>query len=380
MKRFFSVLLAVLLAVSCFATISLAAEGATASVSQSQNVKAGDEVTLAVTVSGNFSNYEMTVSAEDKLSITAVTGVTNKVADTKASAKIAFATNDNIATHSFNVTVKVADDATPGTYDVTATPTLAYKAVSNSDDTDGVLDGRVEIAMSSGSATLTIPTPTPTVCQHSSSEWKHDANGHWQICGNCGVKFNEASHDYEKVGEDKPTKCGERGTIYLQCTVCGRENTAQGSMMGHKLESYTKEPTCTEDGYRVPKCTLCGHEMTVEKVILPALGHNFSEEWTTDADYHWHACSRCDAVIAHDDHVWQWVVDKKATATETGRKHEACEICGLTRNVDTVIPKVEGLDDVPQTGDPTPYLALGAVAVLGLLTGAVLVFKRKTAK
>ena len=380
MKRFLSVLLAVLLTVSCFATIAFAAGAANVAVSTSQEVAQGDVVTLTVTVSGNFANYEMSLGVEDGLSIEAINGIQHSIATDKKSGLVAFSDYKNVASHSFTVTVNV-DTATPGGYDLTATPTLSTEKVDPAlDTTDGTVDGYVAVTTTAGSATLTIPTPGPTVCQHSSSKWHHDANGHWQICDKCGEKFNEDKHNWDMVGEDKATNCGEHGTVYLQCTVCGRENTAQGGLKGHKLESYTKEPTCTEDGYKVPKCVYCGLEMTVEKVILPALGHDFSKEWTTDGDYHWHKCSRCDVVDGHGKHVWQWIVDKKATATETGRKHEACEICGLTRNVDTVIPKVEGLDEVPQTGDPTPYLALGAVAVLGLLTGAVLVFKRKTAK
>ena len=288
MKRFLSVLLAVLLTVSCFATIAFAAGAANVAVSTSQEVAQGDVVTLTVTVSGNFANYEMSLGVEDGLSIKAIDGIQHSIAADKKSGLVAFSDYKNVASHSFTVTVNV-DTATPGGYDLTATPTLSTEKVDPAlDTTDGTVDGYVAVTTTAGSATLTIPTPVA------------------------------------------PTA--------------------------------TPAPTAAPTATPVPTCK-----------------HNF-EGWATDSDNHWHKCTICGEIFDLGKHEWQWIVDKKATATETGRKHEACEICGLTRNVDTVIPKVEGLDDVPVTGDPTPYLALGAVAVLGLLTGAVLVFKRKTAK
>ena len=68
MKRFLSILLVAVLIVTSMVTVAFAADGsATASVSKSQTVEAGDTVTLTVTVSGNFSNYEMKVTADDGL-------------------------------------------------------------------------------------------------------------------------------------------------------------------------------------------------------------------------------------------------------------------------------------------------------------------------
>ena len=62
----------------------------------------------------------------------------------------------------------------------------------------------------------------------------------------------------------------------------------------------TKEPTCTEDGTKIYTCESCGN---TKEETLPALGHDFSEEWTVDKEPTFaeegsesRHCTRCDEV------------------------------------------------------------------------------------
>ena len=41
------------------------------------------------------------------------------------------------------------------------------------------------------------------------------------------------------------------------------------------------------------------------------------------------------------EHTFEWKVDKEATETATGLKHEECSVCGYKRNENTVIEKIE---------------------------------------
>ena len=41
-------------------------------------------------------------------------------------------------------------------------------------------------------------------------------------------------------------------------------------------------------------------------------------------------------------HTFVWKVDKAATETQTGLKHEECTVCGHKRSEDTVIPVLSG--------------------------------------
>ena len=70
--------------------------------------------------------------------------------------------------------------------------------------------------------------------------------------------------------------------------------------------------------------------------------HSYGSEWKYDADNHWHECSCGDK----DDvavHSFKWVVDKEATATLKGSRHEECKVCGYKK---TAV-------EIPATGSTT---------------------------
>ena len=66
--------------------------------------------------------------------------------------------------------------------------------------------------------------------------------------------------------------------------------------------------------------------------------------WYQDATSHWHQCtdSTCpDPSNSTKDqarHTFVWEVDKPATKTQTGLKHEECTVCHFKRSKNTVIP------------------------------------------
>lgn len=69
--------------------------------------------------------------------------------------------------------------------------------------------------------------------------------------------------------------------------------------------------------------------------------------WYADAKSHWHQCTDKDCPDLYAStkdlasHTFVWRVDKAATATETGLKHEECTVCGFERN-ETEIPTRHG--------------------------------------
>ena len=70
--------------------------------------------------------------------------------------------------------------------------------------------------------------------------------------------------------------------------------------------------------------------------------HSYGSEWKNDADNHWHECS-CGDKTDTAAHSFKWVVDKEATATEKGSKHEECTVCGYKK----------AAVEIPATGTPT---------------------------
>ena len=202
---------------------------------------------------------------------------------------------------------------------------------------------------------------TPLGASHThtyGTEWKSDAYKHWHECS-CGAKSEEAAHTAGEWIIDTPATATTSGTKHKECTVCG----------------YT---------------------MATE--TIPATGggehtHNYSSDWKSDSINHWKECSCGDKadVAAHS---FKWVVDKEATATKKGSKHEECKVCGYQRPAVEIPatgsttkptdptesnPNTGALDDVPQTGDNSNmilWIVLLLASGLGV-TGTVMYSKRK---
>ena len=123
--------------------------------------------------------------------------------------------------------------------------------------------------------------------------------------------------------------------------------------------------------------------------------------WYADTASHWHWCTDKDCPDQSDStkdqapHTFVWKVDKAATTTQTGLKHEECTVCSYKRSENTVIDKLPdggntgntdssdnntdkpGKDDStksPQTGDSSNligwlaalFVSGGVLTVLGM--------------
>ena len=148
----------------------------------------------------------------------------------------------------------------------------------------------------------------------------------------------------------KDPTCTEKGVRTLTCSVCGETKTEPIPATGHSFSSswernetyhwhvssctheglkgsfephtwdtfgVTVEPTCTTEGTAAYTCK-CGATKTE---IIPAQ-HSFSKEWTSDADYHWHAasCEHTEEVSDLAEHIW-----KKVSGQDGVFK---CSVCG----------------------------------------------------
>ena len=113
--------------------------------------------------------------------------------------------------------------------------------------------------------------------------------------------------------------------------------------------------------------------------------HTYNPDvWSSNASQHWHECTdanctdKAGSIKDVADHTFTWVVDREATATEEGLKHEVCTVCGFTRSENTAIAKIVPAEGTPKTGDATnavvPLIALSAGAVVA---GAAIYLKKK---
>ena len=113
--------------------------------------------------------------------------------------------------------------------------------------------------------------------------------------------------------------------------------------------------------------------------------HSYGSEWKYDPDNHWHECS-CGDKADKAVHGFKWVVDKEATATQKGSKHEECKVCGYKKSAveipATGTPSEPGKPtgpDFPQTGDNSDMILWIALLYIsgGVLTGVMVFDKRK---
>lgn len=144
-----------------------------------------------------------------------------------------------------------------------------------------------------------------------------------------GTFGSTCDHTYS---QNKPT-CTES----VLCSVCGENVIA----IGHSYTNYVSnnDATCTHNGTKTATCDKCDETSTVtdEDTMLE---HDYNEEWDTDDTVHWYECTNCGNKKEKAEHTFKWVIDKQATETEKGSKHEECEVCGYQRT-GTEIPVTE---------------------------------------
>ena len=263
---------------------------------------------------------------------------------------------------------------------------------------------------------------------HSASDWKSDNTDHWKECTvvGCGViiEGSKAAHTAGEWIIDTPATATTSGSKHKECTVCGytmATETIPATGGGEHTHSYGSEwkndadnhwhecscgdkkdtaahtagewiidtpATATTDGSKHKECTVCGYTMATE--TIPATGggehtHSYGSDWKNDATNHWHECSCGDKAdkAAHD---FKWVVDKEATATQKGSKHEECRVCGYKKAAveipATGTPTEPGKptdSDSPQTGDNSNMILWIALLFVsgGVVIGITVYSKKK---
>lgn len=194
------------------------------------------------------------------------------------------------------------------------------------------------------------------------------------VCADCGLEYGTINPDNHTGSSTWHHSDDEH---WKTCDSCGNE------IADSRAEYSTKQ--CYDESEHWDSCE-CGYESEHVK-------HSLVQK--SDESGHWQECSDCDYATTKEGHAYEWVVDKEATATEDGHRHQECTTCGYKNGVEEIVPKTGGdssddddkggdsdkkddkKDDakkLPATGDP-------ALVVSGLATaGAVLTalgFKRR---
>ena len=117
------------------------------------------------------------------------------------------------------------------------------------------------------------------------TSWTHDDNEHWKQCSRCDAKDDVSPHTWDS------------GTI-------------------------TTAPTCTKAGKKTYSCTKCDAKK-IEPI--PATGHSWKSDWTSDATHHWYECDNknCDVTDNAGKKGYAEHSGGKATCTQNA----VCEFC-----------------------------------------------------
>ena len=80
-------------------------------------------------------------------------------------------------------------------------------------------------------------------------------------------------------------------------------------------------------------------DLTITPEASVPHNHNYGTEWKYDETNHWHECE-CGNKADITAHTFKQIIDKEATATEKGSKHEECTVCGYKKTA-VDIPKID---------------------------------------
>ena len=220
-------------------------------------------------------------------------------------------------------------------------------------------------------------------------KWFEDATGASEITNKTSVILAATGHSASDWKSDNTDH-------WKECTVVGCGVIIEGSKAAHTAGEWIIDTpaTATTSGSKHKECTVCGYTMTTE--TIPATGggehtHSYGSDWKNDATNHWHECSCGDKAdkAAHD---FKWVVDKEATATQKGSKHEECKVCGYkkaaveipatgstTKPTDPTQTNPSTGAESPKTGDNSNMILWIALLFIsgGVLTGVTVFDKRK---
>ena len=171
------------------------------------------------------------------------------------------------------------------------------------------------------------------------TEWSTDETNHWHECSVCGDKKDVAVHTPGAEATE---------TTPQTCTVCGYVIKAA---LGHThnfnqkntSETYLKSAaTCTKKAVYYYSCS-CGEKGTETFESGETLAHTWGTKWVNNDGKHWHECTVCNTKSDEADHAFEWKIDKEATVTEAGAKHEECKVCGYKKAaiaIDKLAPSI----------------------------------------
>lgn len=194
-------------------------------------------------------------------------------------------------------------------------------------------------------------------------------------------------------------------TYNLTTQVNGGHGTISASKAGLAAGSHETVVFTPDSGYEIDTVTVNGVKaevlsntleviMDADKTVIVTYKsiphiHNHGADWKSDADNHWHECP-CGDRKDTAAHSFKWVIDKEATATTRGSKHEECTVCGYKKAAVEIPatgsaakpsdqPDNLGNTTSPKTGDSSNLVLWSALLFIsgGAVIGTTVVSRKK---
>ena len=218
------------------------------------------------------------------------------------------------------------------------------------------------------------------------------------------LRITVGQHDY--IIPSKVTKTQEIETTYnLTTQVNGGHGTISASKAGLAAGSHETIVFTPDSGYEIDTVTVNGVKaevlsntleviMDADKTVIVTYKsiphtHSYGADWKSDADNHWHECP-CGDRKDTAAHSFKWVIDKEATATTRGSKHEECTVCGYKKAAVEIPatgsaakpsdqPDKSGNTTSPKTGDSSDLVLWSALLFIsgGAVIGTTVVSRKK---
>ena len=218
------------------------------------------------------------------------------------------------------------------------------------------------------------------------------------------LRITVGQHDY--IIPSNVTKTQKIETTYsLTTQVNGGNGTISASKAGLAAGSHETIVFTPDSGYEIDTVTVNGVKaevlsntleviMDADKTVIVTYKsiphtHSYGADWKSDADNHWHECP-CGDRKDTAAHSFKWVIDKEATATTRGSKHEECTVCGYKKAAVEIPatgsaakpsdqPDKSGNTTSPKTGDSSNPVLWSALLFIsgGAVIGTTVVSRKK---
>lgn len=218
------------------------------------------------------------------------------------------------------------------------------------------------------------------------------------------LRITVGQHDY--IIPSNVAKTQKIETTYnLTTQVNGGNGTISASKAGLAAGSHETVVFTPDSGYEIDTVTVNGVKtevfsntleviMDADKTVIVTYKsiphtHSYGADWKSDADNHWHECP-CGDKKDTAAHSFKWVIDKEATATTRGSKHEECTVCGYKKAAVEIPatgsaakpsdqPDKSGNTTSPKTGDSSNPVLWSALLFIsgGAVIGTTVVSRKK---